>query len=453
MVSCPTTSAIRKRRESCANRPSPFAAPRDARPSRRVAAARAEASNEAAEVSAATRSRARCHRGRPGARPGPNSSRRARGEDQAARGLAALMLDTGASGGGAMTSAQLYLKIAALEPGGLVGRLHRRARLHVVPLHTAGLDGRAGAQQSPRLPKPSAIVTRQRARSRRSADEIESARRDAQLIAQRGGRDASSTSAKHVLKSATDAGERALSQTPAASSIERAPRRARGCATTWWRPPFASLATTRPATRRSARLDARFVDELTRVARGGRAWLTETLARRYAVAMPRSLARDQNVVERVGDDLAAGARAIGENRWSPISSSLRSSTGARRSACSRTLRGARPYDRAALAASARAASAASGCSRAIVAEYRTLERAARGMETLTVQSARPLDRAEYAKLIARLETRLRQKIRGYRDRRSGADRRARVRRWATAASTQPSPAASTTLARELAHTT
>jgi F-type H+-transporting ATPase subunit delta len=41
--------------------------------------------------------------------------------------------------------------------------------------------------------------------------------------------------------------------------------------------------------------------------------------------------------------------------------------------------------------------------RAIVAQYRALERAARGVEVLTVQSARALDRAEYTRLVSKLE--------------------------------------------------
>jgi F-type H+-transporting ATPase subunit delta len=40
---------------------------------------------------------------------------------------------------------------------------------------------------------------------------------------------------------------------------------------------------------------------------------------------------------------------------------------------------------------------------AIVAEYLALERAARGVERLTLETARALDRAEYDRLTARLE--------------------------------------------------
>jgi ATP synthase F1 delta subunit len=41
---------------------------------------------------------------------------------------------------------------------------------------------------------------------------------------------------------------------------------------------------------------------------------------------------------------------------------------------------------------------------AIVSEYLDLQRAARGAQTLTLTSARPLDRAEYDKLVERLES-------------------------------------------------
>ena len=92
--------------------------------------------------------------------------------------------------------------------------------------------------------------------------------------------------------------------------IGLAPRRECGCATTWWRPPFASLATTR-SDASVRRPDARFVDELTPGRSGKPRMVSQTLARRYAVAIA-SVARDQNAVERVGDDLAAAARAIGE---------------------------------------------------------------------------------------------------------------------------------------------
>jgi F-type H+-transporting ATPase subunit delta len=40
---------------------------------------------------------------------------------------------------------------------------------------------------------------------------------------------------------------------------------------------------------------------------------------------------------------------------------------------------------------------------AIVAEYAALERSARGAEAITIESARPVERREFARLIARLE--------------------------------------------------
>jgi len=131
--------------------------------------------------------------------------------------------------------------------------------------------------------------------------------------------------------------------------------------------------------------------------------VSQTLARRYAVAIA-SVARDQNAVERVGDDLAAAARAIGEN---PMVAEFFVAPVIDRPEKERVLNATfegRVHTIALHSLLLLVQKRRERLLPAIVAEYRTLERAARGMETLTLQSARPLDRAEYAKLIARLET-------------------------------------------------
>jgi F-type H+-transporting ATPase subunit delta len=130
--------------------------------------------------------------------------------------------------------------------------------------------------------------------------------------------------------------------------------------------------------------------------------VNQTLARRYAIAIS-SLARDQNVVERVGDDLAAAARAIGENATvaeffvAPVIGRPE-----KERVLIETFEG-RIHTIALHALLLLVRKRRERLLAAIVAEYRALERAARGVETLTLQSARPLDRAEYSKLIARLE--------------------------------------------------
>jgi F-type H+-transporting ATPase subunit delta len=130
--------------------------------------------------------------------------------------------------------------------------------------------------------------------------------------------------------------------------------------------------------------------------------VNQTLARRYAVAVA-MLAREQNAVERVGADLKVVAGAIGERGLvhdffvAPVID---------RPEKERVLSGAFEGKVHAIALHTllllvrKRREALLG---ALVAEYLALERAARGVETLTLQSARPLDRAEYARLVARLE--------------------------------------------------
>lgn len=131
--------------------------------------------------------------------------------------------------------------------------------------------------------------------------------------------------------------------------------------------------------------------------------VNRTLARRYAVAVA-SLAREQDAVDRVSADLQTLSRVISAPGLirdffeSPVID---------RPSKERVFAeafGAKVHPIALhtlllLVRKRREALLAS-----IVAEYLALERAARGAETLTLQSARPLGRSEYRDLIAKLES-------------------------------------------------
>lgn len=131
--------------------------------------------------------------------------------------------------------------------------------------------------------------------------------------------------------------------------------------------------------------------------------VNQRLARRYAIAVL-TLAREQNAVERVGADLATISSAIGENGLvrdffvAPV---------IERGAKERVLRETfesrvNPIALHTLLLLVRKRREA--LLGTIVAEYLALERAARGIETLTLQSARALDREERLRLVSRLET-------------------------------------------------
>jgi F-type H+-transporting ATPase subunit delta len=137
--------------------------------------------------------------------------------------------------------------------------------------------------------------------------------------------------------------------------------------------------------------------------------VNQRLARRYAIAVI-ALAREQNAVERVSADLAAISKAIGENGLvreffvAPV---------IERGAKERVLREAfenrvNPIALHTLLLLVRKRREA--LLGTIVAEYLGLERAARGIETLTLESARALDREERVRLVSRLETLYRKKF-------------------------------------------
>jgi ATP synthase F1 delta subunit len=130
--------------------------------------------------------------------------------------------------------------------------------------------------------------------------------------------------------------------------------------------------------------------------------VNQTLARRYAIAIS-SLAAESDAADRVGADLAAVAELFGSNDKlhdffvSPVIS---------RPDKERALRSALDGKVHAIALHAvllLVRKRREALLDAIVTEYRALQRAARNTQTLTLTSARPLDRAEYAKLIERLE--------------------------------------------------
>ncbi len=131
--------------------------------------------------------------------------------------------------------------------------------------------------------------------------------------------------------------------------------------------------------------------------------VNRTLARRYAVAVA-ALAREQNAVERVGADLQTLSRVIaapgliGDFFESPVIDR----PSKERVFAQAFDANAHPIALHALLLLVR--KRRESLLRAIVEEYLALERAARGIETLKLESARALDRAERTRLIERLET-------------------------------------------------
>jgi F-type H+-transporting ATPase subunit delta len=130
--------------------------------------------------------------------------------------------------------------------------------------------------------------------------------------------------------------------------------------------------------------------------------VSQTLARRYAIAIA-SLAREQNAVEPVGADLSAIDAAIGP---SGLARDFFESPVIDRPSKERVLAEifdgkVNPIALHALLLLVR--KRRESLLHAIVAEYLALEREARGVEQLALETARPLDPAEYERLMARLE--------------------------------------------------
>ncbi len=130
--------------------------------------------------------------------------------------------------------------------------------------------------------------------------------------------------------------------------------------------------------------------------------VNQTLARRYAIAVA-NLAREQNAVDRVNADLQMLAGAIGT---SGVVNDFFESPVVDRPSKERVLSEAfdgkvHPIALHALLLLVRKRREI--LLNAIVAEYLALERAARGAETVKVESARKLDRDELSRLLGRLE--------------------------------------------------
>ena len=130
--------------------------------------------------------------------------------------------------------------------------------------------------------------------------------------------------------------------------------------------------------------------------------VNQRLARRYAIAIAQ-LAREQNVVERVGSDLnamgdaLAGPGLVRDFFESPVID---------RPSKERALQGVfhgKVHSIALHALLLLVRKRRESLLRAIVVEYLALERSARGAELLTLETARPLDPKERNRLLARLE--------------------------------------------------
>jgi F-type H+-transporting ATPase subunit delta len=130
--------------------------------------------------------------------------------------------------------------------------------------------------------------------------------------------------------------------------------------------------------------------------------VNQTLARRYAIAVS-SLAAERQAADRVGSDLATVADAIAGNveaREFFLSPVIPKPDKERllAEAFEGKLHAIALHTLLLLVRKRR-----EQLLPALVAEYLELQRAARGAQTLTLTSARPLERAEYASLIERLE--------------------------------------------------
>lgn len=137
--------------------------------------------------------------------------------------------------------------------------------------------------------------------------------------------------------------------------------------------------------------------------------VNQTLARRYAIAVA-SLAREQEAVERIGADLRTISGILSEPG---IVHDFFVSPVIDRPAKERVLTeifDGKTHPVALHSVLLLVRKRREPLLAAIVAEYQALERAARGAETLTIESARPMNRSELASLTARLEAVYRKKF-------------------------------------------
>jgi F-type H+-transporting ATPase subunit delta len=137
--------------------------------------------------------------------------------------------------------------------------------------------------------------------------------------------------------------------------------------------------------------------------------VNRTLARRYAVAIA-ALAREQNAVDQVTAGLNALATAIdGSVRVREFYESPVIDRPSKERMLLEIFDGkVHPIALHALLLLVRKRREV--LLRAIVEEYISLERAARGVEMLTLESAHAIDRGEYARLVSRLEERYKRKF-------------------------------------------
>lgn len=130
--------------------------------------------------------------------------------------------------------------------------------------------------------------------------------------------------------------------------------------------------------------------------------VNQRLARRYAIAIA-AVAREQNAVERVSADLKAVSAALREpGRIHEFFVSPVVDRPSKERLFSEALDG-QLHPVALHSVLLLVRKRRESLLDAIVAEYLALEQSARGVEPLTLQSARPLDRSEYSRLIARLQ--------------------------------------------------
>ncbi len=131
--------------------------------------------------------------------------------------------------------------------------------------------------------------------------------------------------------------------------------------------------------------------------------VNQTLARRYAIAVA-TLAREQEAVGRVSEDLQMLAGAVGApGLVNDFFESPVIDRPSKERVLAETFEGkVHPIALHALLLLVRKRREV--LLKAIVAEYLALERAARGAETLRLESARRLDRDELSRLVTKLES-------------------------------------------------
>ncbi len=229
--------------------------------------------------------------------------------------------------------------------------------------------------------------------------EIESARHDAELIEQRAG-DHAERERDATVAEATDAGERVLRD--AGKELDRARAAARLRLRSELLERALQVARARCSTDRRTRARRAFGRRIRRARWSTPPVVNATLARRYAIAVL-SLAREQDAVERVGDDLATFAQALGEDGpardfyVAPIIERRK------KQQVLEEVFGGRVHDIALHTLLLLVRKRRETLLGAIAVEYRALERAAQGVELLSITSARKLDRDELGVLVERLE--------------------------------------------------